>query len=99
MVIWAELLRELRTMRFLEVCERVPGTAAELYGGGGELRRERAHVSADAGPVRGGGRGRADGRRVGKPSLQRIGADEAARVVALYRERYRDWTATALFER
>ena len=38
-------------------------------------------------------------RRVGKPSPHRIGADEAARVVALYRERYLDWSVKHFHER
>jgi transposase len=38
-------------------------------------------------------------RRLGKPSPHRIGAAEVARVVALYRQRYVDWTVKHFHER
>ena len=95
----AELLREIRKMRFLEVYERCRmrrlsySEAAETLGMSERtLRRLRGRFEAE------GEEGLVD-RRVGKPSAHRIGADEVARVVALYRERYMDWTVKHFHER
>jgi transposase len=99
MVSRGELLRELRTMRFLEVYKRCRSRrlsyaeAAETLGVSERtFRRMRGRFEAD------GEAGLAD-RRVGQPSPHRIGADEVARVVALYRERYQDWTVKHFHER
>lgn len=95
----AELLRELRAMRFLEVYEGCRARrlsyaeAAETLGVSERtFRRMRGRFEAE------GAAGLID-RRVGKPSSHRIGADEVARVVALYRERYMDWTVQHFHER
>jgi len=86
-------------MRFLEVYERCRSRrlsyaeAAETLGVSERtFRRMRGRFEAE------GEAGLTD-RRVGKPSPHRIGADEVARVVALYRERYRDWTVKHFHER
>jgi transposase len=86
-------------MRFLEVYERCRARrlsyaeAAETLGVSERtFRRMRGRFEAD------GEAGLAD-RRVGRPSPHRIGADEVARVVALYRERYMDWTVKHFHER
>jgi len=99
MVSRADLLRELRKMRFLEVYERCRAErlsyaeAAETLGVSERtFRRMRGRYEAE------GEDGLAD-RRVGKPSPHRIGAGEVARVVALYRERYADWTVKHFHER
>lgn len=95
----AELLREIRKMRFLEVYERCRmrrlsyWEAAETLGVSERtFRRLRGRFEAA------GEDGLVD-RRVGKPSPHRIGADEVARIVALYRERYMDWTVKHFHER
>src|SRR5579875_4200805 len=95
----AELLREIRKMRFLEVYERCRARrlsyaeAAETLGVSERtFRRMRGRFEAE------GEAGLID-RRVGKPSPHRIGAAEMARVVALYRERYPGWTVKHFHER
>ncbi|HEX9489873.1 MAG TPA: ISNCY family transposase [Stellaceae bacterium] len=99
MVNRTELLRELRKMRFLEVYERCRAErlsyaeAAETLGVSERtFRRMRDRYEAE------GEDGLVD-RRIGKPSPHRIGAAEVARVVALYRERYADWTVKHFHER
>lgn len=99
MVNRGEFLREIRKMRFLEVYERCRSRrlsyaeAAETLGVSERtFRRMRGRFEGE------GEAGLAD-RRVGKPSPHRIGGDEVARVVALYRERYMDWTVKHFHER
>ena len=99
MVSRTELLRELRKMRFLEVYERCRmrrlsyAEAAETLGVSERtFRRMRGRYEAE------GETGLLD-RRIGKPSPHRIGAAEEARVAALYRERYADWTVKHFHER
>lgn len=98
-MIRAELLRELRVMRFLEVYERCRARrlsyaeAAETLGVSERtFRRMRGRFDAE------GSAGLVD-RRIGKPSPHRIGGDEAARIVTLYRERYMEWTVKHFHER
>jgi transposase len=86
-------------MRFLEVYERCRSRrlsyaeAAETLGVSERtFRRMRGRFAAE-------GEGWLVDRRVGKPSPHRIGAGEVARVVALYRERYADWTVKHFHER
>src|SRR5579863_7804520 len=95
----AELLQEIRKMRFLEVNEGCRmrrlsyAEAAETLGVSERtFRRMRGRFEAD-------GEGGLLDRRLGKPSAHRIGAAEAARVVALYRERYLGWTVKHFHER
>src|SRR5258708_25024507 len=99
MVNRTELLRELRKMRFLEVYERCRAErlsyaeAAETLGVSERtFRRMRDRYEAE------GEDGLVD-RRIGKPSPHRIGPAEGARVVALYCERYADWTVKHFHER
>lgn len=86
-------------MRFLEVYERCRmrrlsyAEAAETLGVSERtFRRMRGRFEAE------GEDGLVD-RRFGKPSPHRIGAEEVARVVALYRERYLAWTVKHFHER
>lgn len=95
----AELLREIRKMRFLEVYERCRmrrlsyAEAAETLGVSERtFRRMRGRFEAE------GEAGLID-RRVGKPSPHRIGAAEADRIETLYRERYLSWTVKHFHER
>jgi transposase len=99
MVDRAELLRELRKMRFLEVFERCRmrrlsyAEAAEALGVSERtFRRMRGRYDAE-------GEAGLEDRRIGKPSPHRIGANEITRVVALYRERYVGWTVQHFHER
>ena len=89
----AELLQEIRKMRFLEVNEGCRmrrlsyAEAAETLGVSERtFRRMRGRFEAD-------GEGGLLDRRLGN------GAAEAARVVALYRERYLGWTVKHFHER
>lgn len=66
-------------MRFLEVYEREPFGAAELFGGGGDLGHERAEVPAMRGRFEVEGEAGLLDRRLGKVSPHRIAADEVAR--------------------
>jgi transposase len=86
-------------MRFLEVYERCRARrlsyaeAAETLGVSERtFRRMRGRFDAE------GSAGLVD-RRIGKPSPHRIGGDEAARIVTLYRERYMEWTVKHFHER
>jgi transposase len=95
----AALLQEVRKMRFEEVLSRFTARrlsaleAAEWLGCSERtFRRQRARYEAEG----------ADGlldRRIGKVSPHRIAADEVARVVALYRDRYVGWTVKHFHER
>lgn len=95
----AELLQEIRKMRFLEVYERCRmrrlsyAEASETLGVSERtFRRMRGRFEAE------GEEGLLD-RRLGKASPHRIGAAEEERVVALYRERYLGWTVKHFHER
>jgi len=95
----AELEREIRKMRFLEVYERCGmrrlsySEAAETLGVSERtFRRMRGRFEAE------GQDGLID-RRVGKPSPHRISRTEADRIAALYRERYMAWTVKHFHER
>lgn len=86
-------------MRFLEVYEGCRARrlsyaeAAETLGVSERtFRRMRGRFEAE-------GAGGLVDRRVGRASPHRIGADEIARVVTLYRERYADWTVKHFHER
>lgn len=95
----AELEREIRKMRFLEVYERCVmrrlsySEAAETLGVSERtFRRMRGRFEAE------GEEGLID-RRIGKPSPHRISVTEADRIAALYRERYMGWTVKHFHER
>jgi transposase len=95
----AELVGEIRKMRFLEVYERCRmrrlshAEAAETLGVSERtFRRLRGRFAAE------GEDGLLD-RRIGKPSPRRIGDEAASRVAALYRERYGGWTVKHFHER
>jgi transposase len=99
MKIRAEVLREVRKMRFLEVYDRYVGgrlslvEAAETLGmSERQFRRVRGRFAAE------GEAGLLD-RRLGKVSPHRIAADEVDRIVALYQDRYAGWTAKHFHER
>jgi transposase len=95
----ADVLREIRKMRFLEVYERCQmrrlsySEAAETLGVSERtFRRMRGRFEAE------GEDGLVD-RRVGKPSAHRISVTEADRIAALYRDRYLGWTVKHFHER
>ena len=94
-----EVLQEVRMMRFGEIHDRFrrgrlsASEAAEWLGiSERSFRRLRGRYEAD-GPA-----GLLD-RRLGKVSPHRIAADEVARIVALYGERYAGWTVKHFHER
>jgi transposase len=95
----ADVLREIRKMRFLEVYERCQmrrlsySEAAETLGVSERtFRRMRGRFEAE------GEDGLVD-RRVGKPSPHRISVTEADRIAGLYRDRYLGWTVKHFHER
>jgi transposase len=94
-----EVLQEIRMLRFEEVFDRYShgrlsaAEAAEWLGmSERSFRRQRARYEEE------GLAGLLD-RRLGKPSPHRIPADEAERVLRLYRERYQGWTVKHFHER
>lgn len=94
-----EVLQGIREMRFLEVYERSRSgrlsysEAAETLGMSERtFRRMRGRFEAE------GEAGLLD-RRLGKVSPHRIAADEVARIVSLYRDRYAGWTVKHFHER
>src|SRR3954447_769718 len=95
----AEVLQEVRKMRFEDVLSRYRARrlsaleAAEWLGCSERtFRRQRARYDAE------GWEGLLD-RRIGKVSPHRIAADEVARIVSLYRDRYVGWTVKHFHER
>jgi transposase len=94
-----EVLRRIGAMRFEDIYERYgkremsSADAAEWLGMSERtFRRLRGRYEAE------GVEGLSD-RRLGKASANRIDADEVARVVGLYGERYRGWTVKHFHER
>ena len=94
-----EVLQGLREMKFEEIHDRfrrgrLSATEAAEWLGVSErtFRRWRGRYEAD-GPV-----GLLD-RRLGKMSPHRIAADEVARIVSLYRDRYAGWSVKHFHER
>lgn len=94
-----EVLQGVRLMRFEEIYDRfrrgrLSGQEAAEWLGMSErtFRRLRGRYEAE------GPEGLLD-RRLGKVSPHRIPADEVARVVSLYRDRYAGWTVKHFHER
>jgi transposase len=96
---WANVLQEVRQMRFEELYER---------------RQQRILTMAEAGAMLGvtertfrrwSGRYDAEGaeglqdRRLGHPSARAVPVDEALRMVTLYETRYTGWTVKHFHER
>jgi transposase len=95
----AEVLQEVRRMRFEEIYDRHCGkrlSAAEAAAWLGvserTFRRWRVRYEAD------GAAGLLD-RRLGKVSPHRVAADEVERIARLYEQRYTGWTVKHFHER
>lgn len=95
----AEVLQEVRRMRFEEIYERhrakglSAGEASEWLGVSERtFRRWRGRYEAE------GAAGLLD-RRLGKISPHRVPADEVERIAALYEQRYSGWTVKHFHER
>ncbi|HEY6441225.1 MAG TPA: ISNCY family transposase [Acetobacteraceae bacterium] len=94
----AEVLQGVRMMKFRSVLDRCESRelsqleAAELLGVGERTFRRWC------GRYREGGEAGLQDRRVGQPAANRVPAEEAARVEALYRDRYGGFTAKHFHE-
>lgn len=99
MTIRTAVLREVRTMRFLEVHDRYVGGRLSLVEAAETLGMSERHFRRLRGRFALEGEAGLLDRRLGKVSPHRIAADEVDRIVALYRDRYVGWTAKHFHER